>query len=184
MAVDPLQFALRNPSVYDELSADGMTPRPQWAPIIDSLQQIGSAELERRRQRAERRIVENGVTYNIYSDPQGASRPWRIDLVPLVIQAEEWRYIEAGIIQRAQLLNLILEDLYGPQKLIFENRLPAELLYANPAFLRPMAGVAIPKQTYLHLLAVDLARSPTADGGCWRTARKPLQEPDTPWRTA
>ena len=174
MGLDLLQFALRNPSVYDELSADGMTPRPQWAPIIDSLQEIGSAELERRRQRAERRIVENGVTYNIYSDPQGANRPWRIDLVPLIIQAEEWRYIEAGVIQRAQLLNLILEDLYGSQKLIFENRLPAELLYANPAFLRPMAGVEIPKQSYLHLLAVDLARSPS---GRWWVLADRTQAP-------
>lgn len=160
-----LQFALPNPSVYDELSADGVTPRPQWAQVIESLQGIGTVELEKRRHRAERRVVENGVTYNVYSDPQGVSRPWRIDLVPLLIQAEEWRYIEAGIIQRAQLLNLILEDLYGPQKLLFENRLPAELLYANPAFLRPLAGVQIPKHTHLHLLAVDLARSP--NGKWW-----------------
>ena len=160
-----LQIPLRDPTVYDELSIDGVTPRPHWAHFLDALRGIGSRELERRWERAERRIRENGVTYNIYGDPQGANRPWRIDLVPLLIPADEWRYIEAGIVQRAELLNLILEDLYGPQKLISGGRLPPELLYANPAFLRPLAGLTVPKQTYLHLLAIDLARSP--DGRWW-----------------
>jgi uncharacterized circularly permuted ATP-grasp superfamily protein/uncharacterized alpha-E superfamily protein len=165
MISDLLQIPLRDPTVYDELSADGVTPRPHWAGFMAALRQIGSAELERRWGRAERRIRENGVTYNIYGDPLGANRPWRIDLVPLLIDAAEWRYIEAGIVQRAELLNLVLEDLYGPQKLVSTGRLPPELLYANPAFLRPLAGLAVPKQTYLHLLAIDLARS--ADGRWW-----------------
>jgi uncharacterized circularly permuted ATP-grasp superfamily protein/uncharacterized alpha-E superfamily protein len=165
MISDLLQIPLRDPTVYDELSADGVTPRPHWAGFMAALRQIGSAELERRWSRAERRIRENGVTYNIYGDPLGANRPWRIDLVPLLIGAAEWRYIEAGIVQRAELLNLILEDLYGPQKLISSGRLPPELLYANPAFLRPLAGLTVPRQTYLHLLAIDLARSP--DGRWW-----------------
>jgi uncharacterized circularly permuted ATP-grasp superfamily protein/uncharacterized alpha-E superfamily protein len=160
-----LQIPLRDPTVYDELSVDGVTPRPHWAHFLEELRRIGSGELEKRWERAERRIRENGVTYNIYGDPLGANRPWRIDLVPLLIGTEEWRYIEAGIVQRAELLNLILEDLYGPQKLISSGRLPPELLYANPAFLRPLARLAVPKQTYLHLLAVDLARS--ADGRWW-----------------
>ncbi len=165
MISDLLQIPLRDPSVYDELSSDGVIPRPHWAPFVDSLKRIGSDELEKRWGRAQRRIRENGITYNIYNDPLGASRPWRIDLIPLLISADEWRYIEAGIVQRAQLLNLILEDLYGPQKLVSSGRLPAGLLFANPAFLRPLAGLAVPKQTYLHLLGVDLARS--ADGRWW-----------------
>ena len=159
------QMPLRDPSVFDELTADGLSPRPHWAHFVDSLEQVGSQELERRWERAERRIRENGVTYNIYGDPLGANRPWRIDLVPLLIEPDEWRLIEAGIVQRAHLLNLILEDLYGPQQLVLSGRLPAELLYANPSFLRPLAGIAVPKQTYLHLLAMDLARSP--DGRWW-----------------
>jgi len=115
--------------------------------------------------RAERRIRENGITYNIYNDPQGANRPWEIDIVPFLIAAEEWRYIEDGIVQRAKLLSLILEDLYGSQSLIKSGHFPAELLYANPAFLRPMVGVRVPSHAYLHMLAVDLARSP--DGQWW-----------------
>src|ERR1700678_4810304 len=115
MLADLLQIPLADRSVYNELAEDGATPREHWAPFIHALENIGDDELGRRWERAERRIRENGITYNIYSDPLGANRPWKIDIVPFLIPAEEWRFIEAGIVQRAQLLSLVLEDLYGPQ---------------------------------------------------------------------
>ena len=130
MTVDLYQSPLRYGDAYDESSADGVTPRPHWAHLMESLQAIGPEELGRRWARAERRIRENGITYNIYGDPLGASRAWRIDIVPLLIPADEWRFIEAGIIQRAQLLNLLLEDLYGAQVLVAHGHFPAALLYA------------------------------------------------------
>ena len=165
MTVDLFQTSLHYAAVYDELSANGVTPRPHWAHLMESLREIGPEELGRRWNRAERRIRENGITYNIYSDPLGANRPWKIDIVPLLISADEWRFIEAGIIQRAQLLSLVLEDLYGSQDLVAQGHFPAALLYANPAFLRPLVGVPVPAHSYLHMLAVDLARSP--DGQWW-----------------
>lgn len=165
MTADLYQIPLRYGDAYDELSADGVTPRPHWAHLIDSLREIGPEELGRRCLRAERRIRENGITYNIYSDPLGANRPWEIDIVPFLISADEWRLIEEGVIQRARLLSMILQDLYGAQNLLLSGRYPAELLYANPAFLRPMVGVRVPAHSYLHMLAIDLARSP--DGQWW-----------------
>ena len=160
-----LQAPLHDPDVFDELSADGVTPRSHWSGFIQSLNDLGVDELEKRLARAERRIRENGVTYNVYGDPQGISRPWKIDLVPLLIPASEWRFIERGVIQRAELLNLLLKDLYGPQRLLASGRLPAELAYANPAFLRPVVGLHSSNHPFLHLLAIDLARSP--DGQWW-----------------
>ncbi len=165
MTVDLDQTPLRYGGAYDELSSDGVTPRLHWAHLIESFRAIGPEELGRRWGRAERRIRENGITYNIYSDPLGANRPWKIDVVPFLIPADEWRFIEAGIIQRAQLLSLVLEDLYGSQRLVAEGHFPAALLYANPAFLRPLVGVPVPAHSYLQMLAVDLARSP--DGKWW-----------------
>jgi uncharacterized circularly permuted ATP-grasp superfamily protein/uncharacterized alpha-E superfamily protein len=164
MLFDLLQIPFADTSVYNELAADGVTPRAHWAPFVDSLQNIGADELARRWERAERRIRENGVTYNIYTDPLGQNRPWAIDPVPLLVPPEEWRYIEAGIVQRAELLNLVLQDVYGERRLVSNGDLPAPLLFANPAFLRPLAGISVP-QSCLHLLAVDLARSP--DGQWW-----------------
>jgi uncharacterized circularly permuted ATP-grasp superfamily protein/uncharacterized alpha-E superfamily protein len=165
MITDLYQNQLRYGTAYDELSADGVNPRPHWARMMESLRSIGPEELGRRWSRAERRIRENGITYNVYSDPLGANRAWSLDIVPLLIPAEEWRFIEAGIIQRAQLLSLLLQDLYGTQDLVAQGHFPAALLYSNPAFLRPLVGVPVPAHSYLHMLAVDLARSP--DGHWW-----------------
>ena len=165
MTFDLDQIPLDYGVVYNELSADGVAPRPHWAHLVDSLRAIGPDELARRWSRAERRIRENGITYNIYSDPLGANRPWKIDILPLLIPASEWRFIESGIIQRAQLLNLLLEDHNGAQELVAYGHFPAALLYANPAFLRPLVGIRVPPHSYLHMLAVDLARSP--DGQWW-----------------
>src|SRR5690242_1142135 len=111
MVTDLLQIPLRDRTVYDELSADGLTARPHWSAFLDALQRMSADELSKRWARAERRIQENGVTYNMYGGPEGVNRPWRTDLIPLLIAADEWKTIEAGIIQYAQLLELILEDL-------------------------------------------------------------------------
>jgi uncharacterized circularly permuted ATP-grasp superfamily protein/uncharacterized alpha-E superfamily protein len=165
MIVDLLQTLLTDRSTYNELAPDGVTPRPHWSAFIESLQAVGSEELAHRWEHAERRIRENGVTYNIYTDPQGVNRPLAIDPIPLLISPEEWRFIEAGIIQRAHLLNLLLEDIYGARRLVTNGDIPAALLFANPAFLRPLTGMKVPTHSYLHLLGVDLARSP--DGRWW-----------------
>ncbi|RRA47425.1 circularly permuted type 2 ATP-grasp protein [Acidipila sp. EB88] len=165
MIGDLYQSSLRYGASYEEWSEDGASPRPHWAHTIDWLRSVGADELGRRWTRAERRIRENGITYNIYGDPLGANRPWRIDIVPMLIPAAEWRFIESGVIQRATLLSRLLQDLYGPQDLVREGRFPAALLYGNTAFLRPLVGVKVPEHSYLHMLAVDLARSP--DGKWW-----------------
>ena len=162
---DLYQSPLPYGATFEESSADGVTPRPHWARLMESLRAIGPDELGNRWSRAERRIRENGITYNIYGDPLGANRPWKTDLVPLLVPSEEWRFLEAGVIQRAQLLSMVLQDLYGSQDLLKEGRFPAALLYANPAFLRPLVNVKVPAHSYLHMLAVDLARSP--DGRWW-----------------
>ncbi len=170
MTGDLYQSPLRYGTTYEESSADGMTPRPHWERLMRSLRELGPAELVARWAQAERRIRDNGVTYNIYGDPEGANRPWKIDLVPLLIPGAEWRSIEAGVIQRAKLLSLLLEDMYGPQDLLRDGHFPAALLYANPAFLRPLAGVKVPTQSRLHMMAVDLARAP--NGQWWVLANR------------
>ena len=156
---------LQNREGYNESLEEGGANRPHWAPLLQALEKIGTPELARRWARAERRIRENGITYNMYGDPAGVNRPWKMDMIPLLISAHEWREIEAGLIQRASLLSRVLEDVYGPQRLIADRLLPSELLFANSAFLRMLRGAPVPAASYLHMLAVDLARSP--DGQWW-----------------
>jgi uncharacterized circularly permuted ATP-grasp superfamily protein/uncharacterized alpha-E superfamily protein len=151
--------------VYDEMFAAPGLLRPRWDMFIGSLSAMGSQELARRWQTARQRIRENGVTYNVYGDPLGMDRPWNLDAIPLMISSAEWNHLEAGLIQRARLLNLILADLYGAQRLLRGGLIPPALVFANPGFWRPCHGVRVAGDTYLHLLAVDLARGP--DGVWW-----------------
>jgi len=151
--------------VYDEMSSALGVLRPHWDLFINSLSALGGQELARRWQTARQRIRENGVTYNVYGDPLGMDRPWNLDAIPLMIPPSEWSQLEAGLIQRARLLNLILADLYGPQQLLRGGLIPPALVFANPGFWRPCHGVRVSGNTYLHLLAVDLARGP--DGEWW-----------------
>lgn len=155
----------QTPGVYDEMSSGLGVLRPHWDIFINSLSAFGGRELARRWQTARQRIRENGVTYNVYGDPLGMDRPWNLDAIPLMIPPSEWSQLEAGLIQRARLLNLVLADLYGPQQLLRGGLIPPPLVFANPGFWRPCHGVRVSGNTYLHLLAVDLARGP--DGEWW-----------------
>lgn len=160
--------------VHDEMVSAVGTPRPHCGPLIRSLEKLGLTELTSRWEGAKRAIRDNGVTYNIYGDPEGVDRPWTLDMMPLVIAPAEWSRIEGALLQRSHLLNTILADLYGPQRLLHEGLLPPSLVLANPSFLRPCHGVPVPKNVYVHLLAVDLARSPD---GQWRVVADRTQAP-------
>ena len=137
----PLCLGYDTADGHDEMcKADGSI-RSHWQYLMQSFSGMGSSELQRRREEAWRLIRDNDVTYNIYGDADSTSRPWQLDLVPLVIESEEWQRIEAGLMQRAELLNLILLDLYGPRNLIKKGVIPPELVFAHPSFLlRQHAG--------------------------------------------
>ncbi|WP_409315636.1 circularly permuted type 2 ATP-grasp protein [Pseudomonas sp. KCJK9016] len=153
---------------YHELLDTGGAVRPHWQRLFDQLQRSTAAQRAQRQALLARQIQENGVTYNVYADPKGADRPWELDLLPHVIADVEWQQLSAGIAQRARLLNAVLADLYGPQHLIREGLLPAELVFGHDNFLWPCQGIAPPDGAFLHLYAVDLARTP--DGRWWVTA--------------
>jgi uncharacterized circularly permuted ATP-grasp superfamily protein/uncharacterized alpha-E superfamily protein len=154
--------------VYDEMVASPDSFRAHCEPLIRSIEALGRHELASRWENAKRTLRDNGVTYNVYGDPQGANRPWELDLMPFVISQAEWSRLETALLQRTRLLNLILADIYGARLLLRDGLLPPSLVLANPAFLRPCHGIPVPRDVYLHFHAVDLARSP--DGQWWALA--------------
>jgi uncharacterized circularly permuted ATP-grasp superfamily protein/uncharacterized alpha-E superfamily protein len=154
---------------YDELSDAQGAMRAHWRPLIDRLRANESPDAVRRSLELTRRlIVENGVTYNVYADPQGADRPWALDPLPFVLPAAEWKTIEAGVAQRSRLLNALLADLYGAQRLLAEGYVPAELPFGHPNYLWPCQGLKPADGTWLHVYGADLARAP--DGRWWLLA--------------
>ncbi len=152
-------------SSYNELFSSGDVIRPDWQTFFTSFQQLGYEELQNRNDDILRLLKENGVAYNIYNDPTGQNRPWELDPVPQLITASEWETIDAGLIQRAELLNLLLKDIYGPQTLIKNGIIPQELIYMHPGFIRPCVNIKIPGEQYLTLYAADMARG--IDGRLW-----------------
>jgi uncharacterized circularly permuted ATP-grasp superfamily protein/uncharacterized alpha-E superfamily protein len=150
---------------WDEaIGPDGHTRR-HWRRLAGALRRMGYAEFTRRWDAGQKLIQANGIAYNVYGDPKGVERPWPMDLVPLAIDADDWAHVERAVAQRATLLNAVLADLYGSQRLVRDAQLPPELLFANPAFLRSCHGITPKGGVYLQNYAVDVARAP--DGTWW-----------------
>jgi uncharacterized circularly permuted ATP-grasp superfamily protein/uncharacterized alpha-E superfamily protein len=162
------------PGTYDELRAQDGQIRPHWQHLLTALGTLGPDALEERRREARRLIRDNGVTYNLHGDPQRMSRPWDLDLLPVLIRSDEWAALERGLMQRAELLNLLLLDLYGPREAIRKGHLPAELIEGYPGYLLPCYGIRPIADRPLVHYAADLTRTPD---GCWRIIGDRTQSP-------
>ncbi|HEX6240730.1 MAG TPA: circularly permuted type 2 ATP-grasp protein, partial [Polyangiales bacterium] len=136
------------PAAYDEMKAPDGRVRPHWLKLFEHVDAMGREELEQRWKRARHLLHENGVSYNVYGDPQGVERPWSLSPLPVLLPASEWHVAEAGLAQRARLLNVLLHDLYGAQRTLIEGLLPPELVFANPGFLRACHGVHVPRDNW------------------------------------
>jgi uncharacterized circularly permuted ATP-grasp superfamily protein/uncharacterized alpha-E superfamily protein len=164
--IDRLVGAYRPlPGIFDEMMDPQGRPRAHWRPFLTMLAALGAEEISRRFAAADRHLRESGVFYRVYEDPAGVERVWPLSHVPLVIDAAEWTGLEAGLIQRAELLEAVIADSYGVAKLVNDGRLPAALVAGNPEFLRPLVGVAPPGGAHLRFYAVDVGRA--ADGRWW-----------------
>ena len=149
---------ITDPARLDEMSSPDGALRSHWQGFVGMLDELDADELKRRWDQARRLIRENGVTHNIYGDPNGLDRPWSLDLIPLLVPSTEWSAIGEGLKQRARLLDRLMADLYGPADTIFEGILPPELVWANAGFLRSCHGIKLPHDRWLHLYAADLVR--------------------------
>jgi uncharacterized circularly permuted ATP-grasp superfamily protein/uncharacterized alpha-E superfamily protein len=153
------------PARFDELRDSEGLVRPHWRAFARTLTQLSPEEFERRQTSARATVQDNGVTYNVYDDKAGQARPWQLDIVPFILSASDWSKIEAAVIQRAQLADLLLRDVYGPQRLIRESVLPPHLVTGHPQFLRPLCGTTPANGVHVHLYSADLARGPD---GSWK----------------
>lgn len=153
------------PRNFDEMMDRNGRVRPHWRPFLEMLSTLGPEEVNRRFAAADRHLRDSGVFYRVYEDPAGAVRPWPLSHVPLIIDAAEWQALKTGLVQRAELLEAILKDIYGSADLIRDGRLPAAAVAGNAEFLRPMVGVEPPGGAHLRFYGVDVGRSP--DGRWW-----------------
>ena len=144
--------------VDESLNADG-TVRTLWKYVLDGVNSLGPALLEERHDKARRILRDDGATYTVYGEENSALKNWELDLVPYVLGSDEWAKIESGLLERAELFNLILQDLYGPRELIRTGVVPPEAIFSHSGFLRPCHGIKLPGNHQLILHAVDMARA-------------------------
>ena len=151
--------------IFDEMMDPAAGVRPHWSAFLAELGQQSAPELAHCWDTAQRLVRENGTTYNVYDDSGASVRPWRMDPIPMLVAPEEWRQIEAGLIQRAKLLNAIVTDVYNERRLLSDALLPAPLVLGNPKFLRPLQGAQPKNSVHLNFMAFDIARA--ADHRWW-----------------
>jgi len=165
--VDPVPATQPNPfpdyrapeGSYDELCGADGAPRGHWVRLVDLLGSWAPAELVERWEQARRLIRDNGVTYNVHDEAAGEQRPWVLDPIPLVVAADDWTRLEVGINQRARVLDALLADLYGPQRVLHEGIVPPELVFSSRSFLRCCHGMTMPGGRWLHLYGAVIARN-------------------------
>jgi uncharacterized circularly permuted ATP-grasp superfamily protein/uncharacterized alpha-E superfamily protein len=149
---------------YDEMLDAQAGIRAHWQAFVEDFRQFEGQERRARAQKLRRLVRENGIAQDLFSPTAALDEPWKIDLVPLIFGPEEWRWLEASLIQRARLFAALLDDIYGPQALLRSGKIPPALLLGDKTFIRPLVGTGSGRGR-LTFYAADMARDET---GNWR----------------
>lgn len=154
----------QTPGVADELFDATGQMRPVWRRFVDRFSRLSQEDVRGRFERGDQYLRDAGVFYRQYSNDPLTERAWPLSHIPVILHEQEWEHICAGLTQRADLLEQVMADLYGPASLVSEGHLPAELVARSPQWLRPMVGVQPRGGHYLHFIAFEIGRSPD---GSW-----------------
>ena len=151
---------------YDEMVTGTGSLRPHWRGVMEAIGDLNAAQLADKRDRIANQLADDDELLVLAGHIDGAAPSRTLDPLPLILPEAEWNELAAGLEQRAALLDLILADLYGPQRLIEEQLVPPYLVLGNPAFLRPMRRVQpVRGLPHLYFYAADLVRLPNGE---WR----------------
>lgn len=165
---DPILGYAALPGVADEMLDAKGEIKPVWQNLIAHLSRLSEGDLYERFARADRYLRDAGVFYRTYggAGPGGTGeRNWPLSHIPVLIQENEWENISRGLQQRADLLEAMIADIYGENRLVQEGFVPPQLIAANPEFLRPLVGVKPVGGHYLHFCSFEIGRGP--DGNWW-----------------
>ncbi|WNZ22422.1 circularly permuted type 2 ATP-grasp protein [Leptolyngbya sp. NK1-12] len=154
-----MQFNQYDPGdYYDELFEAKDQPRPEAALLIERINSMSMAELQQRQQAAQNALFRLGVTFNVYSDRQGTERILPFDIIPRILSVREWEWLERGLKQRIEALNLFLTDIYSDQKILKDGVIPLELIESASGFLKPCMGLKPSQGVWCHITGTDLVR--------------------------
>ena len=143
---------------YDEMFLPDGSTRPAVQMLVERIDNFPNGEFIRRQITAEHALLRMGITFNVYADEQGVERIFPFDLIPRIIDANEWQWIERGLKQRIQALNLFIDDVYHDQKILKDGVIPAEVVLSSERYLEPCIGLDPPRGIWCHITGTDLVR--------------------------
>jgi len=147
---------------FDEMFAEDGSPRPHYANLYRSIQGMSEADYRTKCSLADLALTNQGITFAVYGDEKGVEKPFPVDLVPRILPYDEWERIERGLKQRVRALNLFLQDVYGPGKILKDRVIPRELVVQAPYFRQELVGSKVPDEVAVNICGTDLIRD--ADG--------------------
>ncbi|MGA2074187.1 MAG: circularly permuted type 2 ATP-grasp protein [Terriglobia bacterium] len=143
---------------YDEVFDADCKGRPEARLLLETIESLEEGELLRCQRVAEALLLQMGITFNVYGDSAGTERIWPFDLIPRIVRAEEWDWIERGLKQRIHALNEFIDDIYHDQKILKDKLIPEEII-KSAAFYRPQCrGINPPGRVWCHITGTDLVR--------------------------
>ena len=143
---------------YDEMFASDGRARPAVQMLVERIESFPDGELTRRQITAEHALLRMGITFNVYADEQGSEKIFPFDLIPRIIDANEWEWIERGLKQRIHALNLFIDDVYHDQKILKEGVVPADVVLSSERYLQQCIGLDPPRGVWCHITGTDLVR--------------------------
>lgn len=150
---------MRAATGFDEMIRPDGSIRPAYQKLSDWLSQQSRGLMAKKQEEAEAIFRRLGITFAVYGDSASNERLIPFDLIPRIISAKEWRFLERGIEQRVRALNAFLHDIYHRQEIIRAGRIPANLITSNEAFLPEMIGFDPPRKIYSHIIGTDIVRT-------------------------
>lgn len=143
---------------YDEMFVRTGEPRTGSRLLVERIQALLDGDLLRRQQAAEIALYNMGITFNVCGGEEGEEKIFPFDIIPRIIEAQEWAPIERGLAQRINALNLFIDDLYHDQRILRDKVVPEELVRSCPAFREQCIGIDPPCGVWCHITGTDLVR--------------------------
>ena len=143
---------------YDEMfEADG-NPRGGAALLVQRIEALPEGELLEHRRASERALLQLGITFNVYGNKSGTERVWPFDIIPRIVESAEWAYIERGLKQRINALNLFIDDVYHKQSIVKNGIIPEHMIRTAQNLLKPCMELNPPRGIWCHITGTDLVR--------------------------
>jgi uncharacterized circularly permuted ATP-grasp superfamily protein len=143
---------------YDEMFDEIGGARPEARLLLETLEELEDGQLQRCQQAAERLLIQLGITFNVYGDAAGTERAFPFDLIPRIIRADEWDWIERGLKQRIYVLNQFINDIYHDQKILKDKIIPEDVIHSAVFFRKQCMGINPPQGVWTHITGTDLVR--------------------------